>query len=142
MDERLVWNTENGQRIENADWKPTESSNNRSPDGRWLAVPSGDRILLVDLEFKNTPDEKAYRAFKAKPKPYWHQEQAEKAQQAKDWFAATFHAAWWLKLKPDSRPAFDALHNAHGQLDDKVADLLPPVVTESLTIPKPTETSQ
>ncbi len=132
---RLVWNTNTGLQILNALWEPPESRPNNSPDGRWLAVPSGNQVLLVDTEFKNTPAEKAYRAFKAKPNLFWHDQQATEATRMGQWLSATFHTAWVLKLNPDSQSASERLQNAYSKLDPDVAKLLPTVVTESLALP-------
>jgi hypothetical protein len=95
----------------------------QTPNGRWMVVPSGDNVLLVDLAFKNTPDEKAYREFKSRLDPYWHKTQAEMAEAADDWFAATFHWAWVVKAvreqgKSDDeryQMAQEKLHSAHVQ---------------------------
>ncbi len=136
-EERLVWDTATVQQIENAIWGQPGVRQIKPANGRWLAVPSVHQVLLVDLELRNTAAEKAYRAFKAKPNAFWHMQQATKAASAKDWFAAAFHAAWMLKLKPDSWPAFELLRVSHDKLDPIVARLLPSVVAESLTLPAP-----
>ena len=35
--------SENGEVIEDADWNPVRSFPNKSPDGRWLALPPDGR---------------------------------------------------------------------------------------------------
>ena len=132
--ERLVWDFSTGQIIPNARWQEWDESNQQ---GKWLAVPSGESILLVDSEFRNTPREKAYRAFKAKPKPWWHVEQLQTAQRNKNEYAAAFHAASLLKLKPESRLGYDALRTAHSKLVPAVVKLLPLSVHEALKLRKP-----
>jgi hypothetical protein len=140
--ERYVWDTATGERILNADWLPPESPRTTSPDGRWLVVPSGTDVLVVDRAFKNTPDEKAYRAFKAQPKPHWHAERAAESEDARDWFAATFHRAWQLKLSPDSRPAYDDFQRTHELFLSTSPANIPSIVAEASAIEKPADIPQ
>ena len=132
--ENLVWNPSTGQIVPGAKWKSQDISNRHE---RWLAVPSDGSILVVDTEFRNTPREKAYRRFKSKPKPRWHREQMRVARTANDAFAVTFHAGWLLTLDTSSREAYEVLHQAHRELPKAVANLLPPVISRSLALPKP-----
>lgn len=134
--EKRVWQAGTGKAISDAQWNPPAEGINRTVDGR-LAVPSGDSILLVDQNFKNTPREKAYRDFKAKTKPWWHEQQLSIAEESANHFATSFHAAWLFKLKPDSRIAYDALQEAHTQLAAEVAAILPKVVTDALKLVPP-----
>ncbi len=137
LTKKIVWFTEAGQQDEGAVWAPPGFRTNKSPDGRWLAVPSVNHVLLVDTEFKNTPAEKAYREFKAKPSSFWHDQQATEAANAEDRFAAVFHAAWALKIGPDSRSAYEQLHKMHDALSPDVAVRMPPVVDEALALEDP-----
>jgi len=145
--EEIVWDSKTGRPIENADWMDLEDKNNVTPDGRWLVTSEGKNVLVVDLEYKNTPREKAYRQAKARPKPFWHLEQAKKAEQEKDWFAATFHRAWVMKSDPEQAKSFDLLHKAREELerefaqknkdgDKNLSDYLSPVVKTMLELPR------
>jgi hypothetical protein len=110
---KSVWNCENGERLPNEEWVRPALLRNTSPDGRWLVTSSGNQVLLVDLQYKNTPAEKAFRKYKARLDPRWHREQAALAEATADWYAATFHWAWVMKADPTSEAAYDALHAAH-----------------------------
>ena len=115
---------------------------NKSPDQRWIVVPSGNDVLLVDLEFKNTPDEKAYRESKAKPKLWWHLEQATKAELASNWYAAAFHRAWLTKTTTDPFDrlrkgsafllAFGRLKKEYESEQKDLDSVLPPIIRETL----------
>ena len=138
--ERRFWQLDTGAVIHYHDRKfdPPVDGTNRTTDGR-LAVPSGASVLLVDLNFKETPGEKAYRAFKAKPKPWWHKQQLAIAKETGDQYSAVFHAAWLLKLEPDSRAAYDTLKEVHTQLAPEITAILPTVLREAIKLPEPPE---
>lgn len=132
--QRLVWSAGTGQIIPEAEWKPQPENHSNE---RWLAIPSGRSILLVDTTFKNRVREKAYRAFKAKPKPWWHEERSATAEATGKWFAAALHAGQLLKLEPTSRVAFDRLSTSWDKLGSKQKALLPQLVSDSKAIRKP-----
>ena len=132
--ERLVWRVATGGIIPGAEWVDVKT---RTTHGRWLAVPSAQQVLLVDREYRNTPREKAYRAFKAKPKPWWHKEQMHAAVREEDWYAAAFHSAWLLTANPQSRNAHDTLMTAVPKLPEEQQALLPSVVQATMALPKP-----
>lgn len=106
--EKFVWDAASGNRLENIDWDPPSEQKQVSPDGRWFVTRELNHVLLVDGEYRNTPDEKAYRAAKARFDPTWHQEQATAAITAKNWFAATFHVGF-RKTNPTGQAALLAL---------------------------------
>jgi hypothetical protein len=98
-------------------------------------------LLLIDLDYKNTPDEKLYRAGKVQFDPVWHQEQATAATTAKNWYAATFHVALLMKNDPDAASLYDDLHSSFqklkSQFEQQDLDLeshLASVVRESLKL--------
>lgn len=121
---RIVWDVSSGPSLK---------------DGEWNSPNSKENVLIVDLEFKSTPREMAYRAFKARPKPWWHADQAKAAIESEHWFAATFHSAWLLKFRADLKTAYKQLHTSHAKLDPTTAKLLPPVVSEVMALPEPAE---
>jgi WD40 repeat protein/serine/threonine protein kinase len=117
----------------------------RSPDGRWLARPEDHTIRVVDLEFKNTPAEKERRARLVAPTPDWHQEQAELAVKESDWFAATFHLAWFSKarMSTDSEfsveAALNQLNATFEKLEPQESRALEPLVRDTFAILKGAE---
>jgi WD40 repeat protein len=126
--QKLAWDARTAEAVAwPADAPDFHSNQNRSPDGKWLAISYAKSIRLVDLTFKDMPDEKAYREFKARLDPWWHNEQAETAmrnaaaavseQQPADamraWYSATFHLAWLLKARPDDVAAGERLTTAY-----------------------------
>lgn len=100
--EKLVWDFATRSIIPTATWEPPTSSLRLSPDGRWLLTSELNNIVLVDLEYRNSPTEMERRVCKAKFEPGWHQEQAMSATQAKNWYAAAFHLAWLCRDEPRS----------------------------------------
>jgi hypothetical protein len=106
---------------------------------RWLAIPSGTDVLLVDLAYRKTPRELQRRKLLARPKPHWHSKQFQAAQSEKQWYAAVFHAAWLLKLKPSDAALHDDLQEAYRQLQaahNGQSPPLPAVVKEMLKLPR------
>ncbi len=134
--QRMICSTATGKMIEGGQWIDSDNSEPRSPDGRWLAVPLNDQVLLVDLEFKNTRKEKAYRELMGKPDPYWHEQQASLAEKSDNGFAKAFHRAWLLKLRPESRADYDSFHAVAAKLEPKLTELMPAAVS-AMAIPKP-----
>lgn len=57
--EKLVWNVATRETLPNAMWEPPEVITHTCPDGRWFVTTESNNVVLVDLEYKNTPDEKA-----------------------------------------------------------------------------------
>ena len=114
--ERIVWDAATGLPEANAKWEPPAEQKQVSPDGRWFVTSEFNHVLLVDREYRNTPQEKAYRAAKARFEPEWHQEQAMSATTAKNWYAATFHYAWLTKHEPDNASLYDYLKSSFQEL--------------------------
>lgn len=141
--EKLVWNVAICETIPGATWKPTEVSNPISLDHRWFVTTESNNVVLVDLEHKNTPDEKSYRIAKSRFDPYWHQEQATAATKTESWYAAVFHSALLLKNDPDQATYHDGLHHSFKELQSQFEQeerdlelLLPKVIKESLKLPR------
>ena len=131
-DEKIVWDIRSKKPI-NAEWEERP----RRAQSRWLVIPSGTTVLLIDQAIKYRTEEKAYREAKARPDPLWHRERAQEAFRSKDGFALAFHAAHFLKLSPDSKLAYDWLHRAEKMMDSKTVTLLPDVVKQALELPQP-----
>ena len=132
--ENLTWNVESGKPIPNAPWEPSKSN----PDQKWLGI-KGSEVVLVDLEFKNTPDEKAFREQKARLDPYWHFDQGVNARFQNEWFAAAFHFAWALKAKPEDelylntfKQSFKKLEKEYAEKKVELSLYLPNIVKETL----------
>lgn len=141
--EKLVWNVATRESLPDAMWAPPEVITNTSTDGRWFVTTELNHVVLVDLEYKNAPDEKARRTTKANFDSFWHQEQATSATAAKNWYAATFHYAWLLQNDPGQAPLFEGLHSSFQklatqfELEERDIDLhLAMVVKESLKLPR------
>lgn len=146
QNEKLVWDVATRSVIPDAKWDPPSDPVQVSLDGRWLVASQIDRVVLVDLEFKNSPDEKIYRLHKASFDSWWHQVQANEAVANEDWYAAAFHFAL-LVMHPSAQSNFrDDLQNAYQRLVDQfekddrsAAAILPAIVKESLRISGATE---
>lgn len=141
QNEKLVWDVASRNLIPGAKWDPPTEPIHVSSDGRWIVAAQIDKVLLVDQEFKNTPDEKLFRAHKASFDSKWHQSQANTAVATEDWFAAAFQFALLVKHDPDQKEFRDELQANYQKLVDQlrnddrdVAALLPAIVEESLRI--------
>ncbi len=141
--EKLVWNVATREMIPDAMWEPPERITQTSPDDRWFVTTESNNVVLVDLEYKNTPDEKARRKTKASFDPFWHQEQATNATSAKNWYAATFHYAWLIQNDPDQASLYDGLRSSFQKLatqfdlEERDIELhLATIVKESLKLPR------
>lgn len=138
----IDWDLASEQPLEKlGDERDFLNTNQRSPDGRWLGVPSLNNVLLVDLEFKNTPVEKAIRKFKARPDPIWHRQQLQDAIRTKNLFAELFHRAWLLKIQPADAGLKRELSEAYDRYltsNEIGEEHLPTVAAEVLGLtPKP-----
>ena len=146
QNEKRVWDVATRSLVPDAKWEPPSDPVPLSSDGRWLVTSQIDKVVLVDLEYKNTPDEKVYRAAKAEFDPVWHQEQATVVTTAKNWYAATFHFALLMKNDPGQAAFYDGLHlsfqNLASQFELEGRDIelhLATVVKESLKLPRGNE---
>lgn len=103
QDAVLCWNVETGAPADVVD-PPAEVSqnardrpaNNRSPDGRWIAIPIQHHVRLIDRLRPLSPDEQDFRQAKFRLDPQWHIQQAETAEKARQWSVAAFHLSWAL----------------------------------------------
>lgn len=110
----------------------------KTPDGRWLVIPSITHVLSMDLAYENSPRVWQRRKMLARSKPRWHTQQFQAAQSAKQWYVAVFHAAWLLKITPSDA----SLHDAHRQLlaaHNGQRPPLPALVVEVLKLPRGTD---
>ncbi|MCA8986545.1 MAG: protein kinase [Planctomycetaceae bacterium] len=142
QNEKLVWDLATKKTVPNAAWDSLTSNTNISPEGRWLISRDRKNLLLIDLEFKNKPREKKYRAEKVQLDPAWHRGQAAAAVKSQNWYAATFHFAVLLQNDPDQSLYLEDLHTSYEKLQSSFAqqgnDLEPylaNVVREALKIP-------
>ncbi|MEM8735257.1 MAG: hypothetical protein AAGG44_13585, partial [Planctomycetota bacterium] len=138
--EERVWDTNTGQVIPSAPWAAPQEPIHANAN-RIMTFPSSSSVLLVDQNLKNTPRERAYRRFKAKPKPWWHEQQLEIAESAQNYYSAAFHAGHLLQLDPDSQTAFTSLHTAVENLSPASRPLLPKAVMNALELPSPQPTA-
>ena len=141
--EKLVWDVDKRQVLQDAKWEDLKRGDVISPDNKWMVVPSGKDVLLIDRAFKNTPHEKAYRAAKARLDPYWHSKIAALSMQKNNFYAATFHYAWVMNAKPEDPENYDNLHAALDKLveqyksENKPLDPhLAPIVKQVLKLPR------
>ncbi|TWT81443.1 Serine/threonine-protein kinase PknB [Planctomycetes bacterium CA13] len=145
--DQLVWNVETTKLVEAAEWDPPQEVNLVSPNRRWRVSSEMNNVMLVDLEYKNTPQEKAYRATKARFDPGWHREQAKQAVATENWYAATFHFALLIKNDPDQVQFHEDLHSSYQKLvarfeesngneEHDLKSYLAPVVREALELPR------
>ncbi len=86
----------------------------------WDGSPQNDQI-----------DPETIMAKIIQPNPKWHEDQAKLAAVHNNWYAATFHCAWWLHDQPGSPNAQNALRSAYRRLIAEGGGprpLLPPIL--------------
>ncbi|MEQ1825776.1 MAG: protein kinase, partial [Pirellula sp.] len=141
--EKLVWNVAKRETLPNAMWEPPKVITHTCPNSRWFVTTESNNLVLVDLEYKNAPDEKARRKTKASFDSFLHQKQATDATASKNWYGATFHYAWLIQNDPDQASLYDGLQSSYEKLVSQFADEerdlelhLAMVVKESLKLPR------
>ncbi|MFT7641519.1 MAG: hypothetical protein ACI9G1_003269 [Pirellulaceae bacterium] len=120
--EKLVWDVVQEEVIRDALWEPIEVTKHISPDRRWFVTTESNNVVLVDLEYKNTPHEKKWRKTKASFDPVRHREQAKAAITAENWNAAVFHYAWLLRHDPLSLAHYVGLQSSYRWLTARTPD--------------------
>ncbi|MCA9194348.1 MAG: protein kinase [Planctomycetales bacterium] len=141
--EKLVWDVATQKKIPNANWDPPETGAEISPDGKWFVSSETNYVVLVDLEHKNTPDERGYRVAMASFDPFWHQEKALAFTTIQNWYAAVFHYALLMNYDPDNGAFYDGLHATYralqAQFENANLELEPHIaitVKDSLKLPR------
>lgn len=114
--ELLGWSVTSGSHLPEENWKLPDNGRQFSPDGRWFVTTEANNVLLVDLQHKNTPHEKNYRASKSRFDPDWHREQVRQAISAENWYAATFHIGLLRNEQPEDGSLRNELQTAYGNL--------------------------
>ena len=90
----------------------SKNQKNVSSDEHWLAVPSGNKVLLVDQMYQNDPAEQLIRMKKSDNDVEWHRRMGYECEKRKLWFAAKFHFERVLRDEPEDQKAFLALGRA------------------------------
>jgi hypothetical protein len=140
--EKLVWNVETRETIPDATWEPPKVITHNCPNGGWFVTTESNSVVMVDLKYKDSPDEKARRKTKASFDSFLHQKQATDATTAQDWYAATFHFALLMKHDPSQASFYDGLHSSFQKLESRFKQeerdielYLARIVKESLKLP-------
>jgi hypothetical protein len=99
----IAWDCQTGQRVAEPSSNQILNSSRiaKSPNGRWFAFVRGKDVLLIDQDFRNTPNERRFRKVQAGPKPRWHVEHFNLAEEKNDGYAAVFHAAALVASDPN-----------------------------------------
>lgn len=114
--EKRVWDVATRELLPDASWDPPEKPRQTSPDGRWFATAESSQVVLVDLEYKSSPDEAGWRMAKARFDHFWHHERAIAATQAESWCAAVFHYAQLVQHGSNQKNYLDDLQLSHQKL--------------------------
>ena len=113
-----------------------------SLDGTRIVSGSSDNTLkLWDApRSADHPISKALSARSAAPKPRWHEQQAQTATEASDWYAATFHLAWLYRTAATSdwvaarkSEFFDQLREAYSKTTEAQRVTLKPLVQKAIS---------
>ena len=143
---KAILDLQTGKEIENGGWHRLidyRKTKRTSADQRWFLTSNGNNVVIVDRELKNSSEEKALRKFRSQSEPFWHEQQANQSIKHEDWFAATFHWAWALKLRPNRPYYYDNFHNSYRIFSGyalpkkEVNEQLPVIVREALEIARP-----
>jgi WD40 repeat protein len=97
---KFAWDVRTGERLPKAPVLPAQPDSARSPDGSTFACPDGSVIRLIDLRLSD--EELNYRRRVTRRDPEWHAAEAQRFEQAGDWFAAAFHLRQRLQTPPDA----------------------------------------
>src|SRR5262249_28096681 len=101
----LVWDAVTGKLLPKEPAPATLSPDNRSPDGRGVAVPVDDVVRIYRRPppggYDPWAEAEERRQILA---PRWHAEDAAGAEQRGDWFAAVFHRRRLASIRPEDRP--------------------------------------
>ena len=142
----IVWDPETGREELSETWPKTDSEEGLSPGGRWLAIPQANNVLLVDLHFKEKPREQAFRAAKARFKPWWHLRRALETSNERQWYPAVFHLALLMHHQPDRALSHDLLNVAYDELRAEVDSeqlgiglFVPQFVSDAIAMPRGTD---
>jgi WD40 repeat protein/tRNA A-37 threonylcarbamoyl transferase component Bud32/tetratricopeptide (TPR) repeat protein len=92
---------------------PSGGGGDVSPDGRFVALPVGDFVQVIDTRLSE--GELAYRRALAAPDPDRHAWEAAQAEQAGQWFAAVFHADRAERAGRRDHPLFLTRGRAHAE---------------------------
>jgi WD40 repeat protein/serine/threonine protein kinase len=82
-----------------------------APDGRSLASAEGSTVIIWDGKRAREDIEKRWH--------FWHQQQAQEAENAGNHFAAAFHLSWLLKGDPNDAELQERLRRARAALGQK-----------------------
>ncbi len=109
-----------------------EKTRRLSADQSLLVVQSGDRVQVVDINFKKQPREASTRRFKSQMVSFFHAQKAKLFQSVNDWFPATFHHAWNLihtvNTGGDSSGARQELETSYRHLNESQRNRLASLV--------------
>jgi tetratricopeptide (TPR) repeat protein len=118
-----VWDAQTGRELKDEPVPPRLHSPRTSPDGRWLAQPTGNRVEIVPLQ--PDPGEIAYRRMQTQPNFRRHRQAYDAAHARGDTFVAEFYR----KLLPETErnlieaPAAAERALAEGRTRDALASL-------------------
>src|SRR5262249_29546856 len=99
---QLVWDPRAGTLLKDEAPPVVRVNSDISPDGAYRAVAVGTNVRLILLKKEAggydpwAEDEERRRALA----PAWHAEDARRAEEANDWFAAVFHRSRLCEIQP------------------------------------------
>lgn len=141
FDRHVAWEINSGHPVKLSGAWPHEALNppHRSRDQRWLLTPLEGFVRLSDTQFAKGKEQQAWFQSRSARSAMWHNQQATSAEEKSNWFAASFHRAWQLKIDPQSTDARDALQRLREKLLEGSPDgqaILPAVVIDVLDEPR------
>jgi WD40 repeat protein len=88
--QRLVWEASTGKRLNDAPVPLLAAPSARSPDGKHLAIPSSNDVLVVGLQLDD--EERLRRLWLMRHDPQWHVQKRLEFEKEKNAYAAALHS--------------------------------------------------
>jgi hypothetical protein len=88
----IVWDAQTGKQLPTAVVPPVQRNDGRTPDGQYLFLPSGDRVIRYSLVISE--EDRLMRLGMTRPDPEWHALRAEELTAEKNTYGAALHRAF------------------------------------------------
>jgi hypothetical protein len=110
-----AWDRATGYPLDETEPLPADATAEATtPDGKYRLFVLGGQAYYAETARwqQHLKDEAARWQEQSRPRPDWHRDQAAKAEQAGQWFAAAFHRRQLARLSADAGDGIAALEQA------------------------------
>jgi WD40 repeat protein/tRNA A-37 threonylcarbamoyl transferase component Bud32 len=130
---RFVWDAAIGNRLPDAPVPPLAPNRNRTPDGGYQFVPSGDRVLRMPTRLDEV--ERLRRLWLTRPDPDWHLQRQKELTAEGNSYGATLHRTFAQSARGVLALEVGDFDRAWGHFI--VASALKPVPSHTEVVPSP-----